>query len=278
MPSRARSFADVDPDVADPDHVRTSGDELGRESDRLWVVQHDDVAPLHEGLDRPSFALQRRVVDGALLRPERAAVTRAAVQAVVDALRDLEERRVALDHHPSRVDPGRHHVSEQGVQQLGHAAALGGGVHVPPRAALEAGGGIGERPAIAEQVVVLDQLGEAVGVLRRDRHLVHRSIMQTRGVERVNLGEARGLRWRRGRVRRDRVRGRHGRHGGGGAPRRVRTTACWCSRRVPTTVRSPTADGHPSCSTPARSLSRTTGGTRLARSCRAARSATSARG
>ena len=52
---------------------------------------------------RASAARRRR----ALCVAERAAVARVAVQAVVDALGDAEELRVALDDDPARVDARR---------------------------------------------------------------------------------------------------------------------------------------------------------------------------
>ena len=49
---------------------------------------------------------------------------------VVDPFRDLEEARVAVDHHPPRVDSGSLTVREQRLKQFGDATTGRGGVHV----------------------------------------------------------------------------------------------------------------------------------------------------
>ena len=102
----------------------------------LRVVQDDDVARA------PGARRARR--RSARARPRRARVPPRpsgppspghAVQPVVQALREREERRVGRDHHPARVDAAAARVGEQGDEQLGHAAAARGRVDVPDPAA-----------------------------------------------------------------------------------------------------------------------------------------------
>jgi hypothetical protein len=66
-----------------------------------------------------------------------AAVAGAAVEQVVDPLRDLEERGIAVDHAPAGVEADPAHVGQQRLQQLGDAAAARSRVDVPDRAAPE---------------------------------------------------------------------------------------------------------------------------------------------
>ena len=57
---------------------------------------------------------------------------------IVDALGDREERRVAVDDHPSRVDARAPRVGEERLQELGDTPAGRGRVHVddaPPEQA-----------------------------------------------------------------------------------------------------------------------------------------------
>jgi hypothetical protein len=97
-------------------------------------VQQHDVAVgelLRERLRvRLGDALEQRVLVGA----ERPAVALGAVQAVVDALGQREERRVALDRHPAGVDVRGAHVADQRAQHLRNAPAPRGGVDRPQHA------------------------------------------------------------------------------------------------------------------------------------------------
>ena len=68
---------------------------------------------------------------------ERTAVARVAVQAVVQALRDGEELRLAVEHEPPVLDARSPPVREQGLEHLGDAATVGRRVHVPDRAVPE---------------------------------------------------------------------------------------------------------------------------------------------
>ena len=142
------------------------------------------------GLERVLVDLARRVV-------EVAAVALEAVEEVVDALGDLEEVGVALDHGPARVDAGALGVADQRQQQLHHAPALGGRAHVPDRALAEqlAGGA----DAVGE---LLERLGlehglEALGRVRWDLdHFKHALCVSRPGVRATaptGLGQPRTL-------------------------------------------------------------------------------------
>ena len=71
---------------------------------------------------------------GVLGGTERPAVPRIPVQAVVQALRDGEEVRLAIEHEPAVLDARSSPVREQGLEHLGDAATVGRRVHMPDRA------------------------------------------------------------------------------------------------------------------------------------------------
>ena len=62
---------------------------------------------------------------------ERAAVPELAVQTVVDALRDIEEPGIGLDHEPVGIDAVTRKVAEGRAEELGDTATLRGRVDVP---------------------------------------------------------------------------------------------------------------------------------------------------
>ena len=61
---------------------------------------------------------QRRLVDLALVRPQRSTVSLGLVQVVVDPLGDPEEVRVPGDRHPADVDAGAAGVGQERLEQL----------------------------------------------------------------------------------------------------------------------------------------------------------------
>ena len=127
----------VDADVAAPDHARAGALERADEPGGLRVVQDHDVVVVHQLGERAGVLLERALVDLARRLAEVAAVALEAVQLVVEALGDLEELRVAVEHRPAGVDAGALRVAEQREQQLDHAAAARGRVDVPDRARAE---------------------------------------------------------------------------------------------------------------------------------------------
>ncbi len=100
-------------------------------------MQEQDVAGLHERAQLLAVGTEDRFVVSALGRAERSTVAGRAVEVVVDALRDLEEPRVALDHHPPGVDADPPRVREQRLEHLGHAPTGCGRVHVDDGAAVQ---------------------------------------------------------------------------------------------------------------------------------------------
>ena len=117
------SFDSVRSDVAPPDDRRAEPPERRSEAGGLRIVQDDDVARPDQPVDLARIRAQRPFVRLGLGGAQRPAVARRPVQAVVDPLRDVEERRVSLDHEPSRRDAAAAGVAQQRLEQLGDAAA-----------------------------------------------------------------------------------------------------------------------------------------------------------
>ncbi len=84
------------------DHPGT-GEGLG-EPCGLGIVQQDDVARPDQRQQLIGVGAQDLLVVASFGAAERAAVAGRAVQVVVNALRDLEEVRIALDDDPLRID------------------------------------------------------------------------------------------------------------------------------------------------------------------------------
>jgi hypothetical protein len=117
--------------VAAPDDGGALRGEWLDQPGRLRIVDDHHVALAHAVLEVLQVLRQHPLVRRAGGVVERETVTRHAVQAVVDALGDREELRRSLDHRPARVHAGAACVRDQRLQQLDHAAAACGGVHVP---------------------------------------------------------------------------------------------------------------------------------------------------
>jgi hypothetical protein len=106
-------------------------------------VQQHHVARVHQPPELPEGLRQCLLVHLPVGVAEGVVVAGLPVQQVVDALGDLEEAVVAVEHHPARVDAGAVQVAEQEVQHLGDAAALLGGVDPGlPGASLAVRGGV----------------------------------------------------------------------------------------------------------------------------------------
>ena len=103
-----------------------------RQTTRRAVSHIGSTSPRSAGRGRKTMSPARRarellggaasvsLVDRALGVPERPPSPARAVEAVVDALGDREELRVALDHDPAGVDARAPRVGEQRLQQLRH--------------------------------------------------------------------------------------------------------------------------------------------------------------
>ena len=96
-------------------------------------MDDDNVVRTHDSAEVVGVGLEDALVTLVLGRAEVAAVSRRAVQAVVDTLRDCEELGVAFDHEPACVDPCAAGVGEQRLQHLGDAAAGSGRVDIQNR-------------------------------------------------------------------------------------------------------------------------------------------------
>ena len=121
----------VDTDVAAPDHLQIPGVYMRDQTGRLWVMDVDDVAGLHQPEELVRCLGERVLVGLVLFGPELSAIPGGLVQMVVEPLRDAEEARVAGDRHPANVGATAARIGEQRLQQLGDPAALGGRVDVP---------------------------------------------------------------------------------------------------------------------------------------------------
>ncbi len=125
-------------------------------------MQNDDVAVGDGVAELVAAGLERGEVGLALLVAERAAIALGAVQHVVEALGDLEEALVALDHGPARVDAGAARVGQQRGQHLGHPAAAGRRVDMPDHAAVEELLRLDDGALDLRVLLVGEDVGEAV--------------------------------------------------------------------------------------------------------------------
>ena len=173
-PGRPREVVGtVDPDVIGPHDRRSPRSERRDQSERLRVVDDDDVARR----DRPGtveVAADHVVVVSPLRRPERAAVAEDAVQAVVDPLRDAEELGIPLEDQPPRRDTVGDEVAERVREQLRDATPARGRVDVPDRAAGERPTPLVQRALVAAPDILPRDRAELVCVTRRDGDLEHR--------------------------------------------------------------------------------------------------------
>jgi len=124
-------------DVARPDDGRAERSEDRDEPQWLRIVDHDDVTRSYRSTDVDRVGAGDIVVMSALGVAQRTAVAEHTVEPVMDPLRDREELGVTVDHHPARVDPIVHEVSQAGPEQLRDATARGRRVDVPDGPALE---------------------------------------------------------------------------------------------------------------------------------------------
>ena len=144
-------------------------DHRGREAGGLRIVDQDDVVRPDEREQLVGVLAQRLLVVFSLGVSECAAVAGRAVKPVVDALGDLEEGGVTLDHEPADVEAGAATVGEKGLQHLGDPAAGRGRVDVQ------------HRPPSQQQLGCLGNRFVACGPVRADQWL------EPRGVERLHV-------------------------------------------------------------------------------------------
>ena len=114
----------VDADVTAPDDVGARLSKCGCEPERLRVVKHDHVAVAHHLDEFTRVVRHVAFVGRSLGRAKWSGVATLAMKLMVDALRDVEEGIVAVDHHPASPDPRASEVSEQRLKHLGDPTAL----------------------------------------------------------------------------------------------------------------------------------------------------------
>lgn len=175
----------VAPDVTSPHNAGTVLDQRGDEASRLRVVDDGDVTRPNFSADWCDVRRGRPLVDRTLMRAEVTTVAGRAVEAVVNALRHLEERRLPFYDEPLRLDADAERVAEERGQHLGDTASGRRRVDV-------------HDPAVAELAAnIRGGLQEDLEALRAD----HRP--ETVRVDRSNLGAQR--RRQRGEVSRIRL-------------------------------------------------------------------------
>jgi hypothetical protein len=143
--------------MAAPDHGCALLLQGGHQPGGLGVVQDDDVARLDPRLQPSKGLLEGLAVAGSCRLVQLAPVTGLTVEQVMDALGDLEELLVALDHHPAGVDARASQVAEQEVEHLSDPTALLGGVDLP-------------QPPAGEPLGRLRQPGQQAAAALRGKH------------------------------------------------------------------------------------------------------------
>ena len=135
-------------------------------------MQEHDIGRRHALGEQLGVLGGDALVGGTLGIAQRPAVAAVAVQAVVQALGDVEELRVAADRHPAPVDADTAHVADQRAQHLGDPAAMRGGVDVPEGPPFEQLAPACHRVLEVRQALGCEDLPEALGVKRRDGDVV----------------------------------------------------------------------------------------------------------
>ena len=123
--------------VAAPEHECAGRLEWCGQSRRLRVVEQDNVAGTDPCRDALEVGGLDRCIHGGFLLTELP-VARHAVQSIVYALGDREERRLAGDHvQPAGVHAHAADVTHEYVEHLGHSAARSSRIDVPHRGAVQ---------------------------------------------------------------------------------------------------------------------------------------------
>ena len=141
----------VDPNMAGTHDGRSGGNQAGHQAERLRIVDDHDVAGGHQGEDRaqvrPGYVVVVRT-----FRPgsRRNPVTEVTVEAVVDPLRDLEERGIGVDDEPTGGDAVIGQIAETRTEEFRDAATFGRRVDLPDGVAAQGGThGSNERVIVA---------------------------------------------------------------------------------------------------------------------------------
>ena len=164
----------IESHVATPNDTGPELDERSEEARRLRVVDEHDVAASNDAA-QPLGILRR---DPVVVRPlgstESATVTWRAVEAVVNALRDREELRVAGDHDPIHLDSEPARIPEQGPEHLRDPSALRGRVHAHHAPVAEALPKLGSRGNKRRQALLANDRLQAARVERHELHRIAR--------------------------------------------------------------------------------------------------------
>jgi hypothetical protein len=99
--------------VATPDDVRPVVAQRLDQARRLWIVQQNDVARLHQGRELGGVLVETLLVDPLLALAKRRAVALGPVQRIVEALGDAEEIGRTLDDDPAGVDARAARIADE---------------------------------------------------------------------------------------------------------------------------------------------------------------------
>ena len=127
----------VAPDVTTPHDPDAGRPEAVDHACGLGVVQQHDVAAVDQGEHLGDVGADDPFVAGTLVLAEWTAVARVAMQQVVQALRDGEELRLAVEHEPPVLDLRPTPVREQRLEHLSDATTMRRRVDMPDRAVPE---------------------------------------------------------------------------------------------------------------------------------------------
>jgi hypothetical protein len=152
--------------VRTPDDRCADVPQAGDHAGGLRIVQKHDVVGADARRQQLCVGGAATLVDGALGIAQRTAVARVAVQAVVQALGQREELRVARHHHPACVETGATHVTDQRAQHLGDAAASSR-VDVPERPLIQQLAAARDRALEPCQALGRKHLAEPIGIRNR---------------------------------------------------------------------------------------------------------------
>ena len=180
----------VPADMAAPDDADTETSQRAGEASGLRVVQQHDVARSHDRAQLREVRFERRFVCLALPLLDRAAVTRCAVQSIVESLGDVEEAGRGIEGKPADVDAGSAAVGQERLKHLCDAAPGGGGVDVPHSPTGEEGAGSVRGHSKLSAALAVEQSDQPLDRDGVDLHLLHAPIVTHRAADRHPTGRA----------------------------------------------------------------------------------------
>ncbi len=126
------------PDVTAPDDSRPVIDKVGRQPDRLRVMQDHQIAGTYQREQFRGIVPQGFLVNRARCAIQSGTVAILAMQGVMQSFCDAEELRAAVDHQPANRNLEAPAIAQYRGQHLRHAAAHRGRVDVPDNTAVDA--------------------------------------------------------------------------------------------------------------------------------------------